>query len=85
MRIDLTFILFFIFAVAQFLCIQKAKNKLIKFLPLLLPIMSIFLVLGIYFIGKNYFTSLYFIPIGITLAGSILGLLIALLLSKLHK
>ena len=82
MRIDSAFILFIIFFVAQLLFARKITRKIIKLLPVLVSVIGGIAVFASIFIAQNYYLTLLFIPIGLSFAGSITGLFIALLISK---
>ena len=82
MKLGSAGILFIIFTVLQFLFAKKSAHKIIKFFPMLLPVIGAVLVLALIFVGQNAYATLYFIPIGISFAGSIVGLLLASITSK---
>ena len=77
MRLDLSFILFVIFLVAQFFFARKIAHKFLKLLPMLVSVIGAVIVLSFIFIGQNAYAILYFIPVGISFAGSIVGLTLA--------
>lgn len=82
MRLDLTFILFILFAIAQFFCSRKVTHKILRFLPTLLSVVGAIVTLGIIYIGNNAFGVLFFIPVGISFVGNIVGFIISLIIPK---